>query len=189
MMVQPRDSIGALERAIKRERDGRVRDRLRAVVLAKRGDAHEPIAEQLGMSPRWVEKWVARYNRGGVGALGDRPRSGQPSKLPPEHVDAFKARLNAGPTEADGGVCALRGPDIRRLLHREFGVRYSLSGVYELLHRLGYSCLRPRPRHRKNDPAAMDAFTRSAPFFSGASATRTPTRRPRSGSWMRPASV
>jgi transposase len=189
MKVQPRDSIGVLERRIKGERDGRVRDRLRAVVLAKRGRAHEPIAEQLSMSPRWVEKWVARYNHGGVAALRDGPRSGQPTKLKPSQVEAFTARLGAGPTEADGGVCTLRGQDIRSILQREFGARYALSGVYELLDRLGYSCLRPRPRHRKNDPVAMDAFTHRAPFFSRASATTTPTRRSRSGSRTRPASA
>ncbi|MFC1781069.1 transposase [Planctomycetota bacterium] len=40
----------------------------------------------------------------------------------------------------------------QRLLEREFGVVYSLWGVYDLLHRLGYSCLCPRPQHEKADP-------------------------------------
>jgi hypothetical protein len=42
-----------------------------------------------------------------------------------------------------------------------------LSGVYELLHRLNLSCLRPRPLHRKNDPEAMAQWLESAPFLPG----------------------
>jgi putative transposase len=72
----------------------------------------------------------------------------------------------AGPTAADGGVCVLRGEDARRILEREFGVRYTLDGVYDLLHRLDLSCLAPRPRHRKNDPAAMRQWLDGAPLLS-----------------------
>lgn len=189
MTVEPHDSIEALEAQVRRERDARVKDRLRAVVLARRGREHEPIAEHLGMCPRWVEKWVARYNRGGVGALRDKPRSGQPPRLPRGREEELRQRVLRGPGEADGGVCTLRGQDIRRILQREFGVRYALSGVYDLLHRLGMSSLVPRPRHRKNDPAAMEEFKKSAPLLSGPSAGNTPTGGSRSGSWMRPATA
>ena len=75
-----------------------------------------------------------------------------------------------------------------RILQAEFGVTYSLQGAYDLLHRLGYSYLRPRPRHRKNDPAAMQAWLKDAPLLPRASGTSTPTRRSRSGSRMKPAS-
>lgn len=189
MTVEPHDSIEALEERARRERDARVKDRLRAVVLAGRGREHDRIAEQLGMSPRWVEKWVARYNKGGIGALRDMPRSGQPTRLPREREEELRQRVLKGPGEGDGGVCTLRGEDIRGILAREFGVRYTLSGVYDLLHRLGMSSLVPRPRHRKNDPAAMEAFKASAPFLSRPSASSTPGSKSRSGSWMRPATA
>jgi transposase len=44
-------------------------------------------------------------------------------------------------------------------------VSYSLDGAYDLLERLGYSCLTPRPLHAKSDPAAMDHFKQNAPFL------------------------
>jgi hypothetical protein len=62
------------------------------------------------------------------------------------------------------GVCTLRGKDAVRILEREFGVSYSLDGVYDLLERLNYSCLAPRPRHEKGDPAAQQLFKEQAPF-------------------------
>jgi transposase len=60
----------------------------------------------------------------------------------------------------------LRGKDVVRILDAEFGVTYSLDGVYDLLERLNYSCLAPRPRHEKNDPIAQRQFKEQAPFLS-----------------------
>ncbi len=44
---------------------------------------------------------------------------------------------------------------MQRILEREFGVKYTLSGACPLLHRLDYSCLAPRPRHEKQDLEAQ----------------------------------
>ena len=70
-----------------------------------------------------------------------------------------------GPLSRDG-VCTLRGKDAVKILNKEFGVSYSLPGVYDLLHRLNLSCLKPRPRHEKNDPEKMEQFKARAPFLS-----------------------
>jgi len=70
-------------------------------------------------------------------------------------------RLDQGATAADG-VCTLRGADVRRILEQEFGVLYALPSVYKLLHRLGYSSLAPRPRHKLADPVAQEAFKKSS---------------------------
>lgn len=63
------------------------------------------------------------------------------------------------------GICTLRGKDVVRILESEFRVGYTLNGAYDLLHRLGYSCLTPRPVHEKNDPVAIQHFKESAPFL------------------------
>ena len=72
--------------------------------------------------------------------------------LTPEQEEQVCRRLEAGSTSEDQ-VCSLRGVDIQRILATEFGVLRSLPATYHLLHRLGYSYLRPRPRHRLADPA------------------------------------
>jgi transposase len=98
--------------------------------------------------------WLARYRQGGLAALYPKKAKGRPKKLPAEREQAFKARLLGGPTQADGGVRTLRGADALRILKGEFGVEMKLSGVYALMHRLNPACLKPRPRHHKNDPKA-----------------------------------
>jgi len=74
----------------------------------------------------------------------------------------FCRRIAKGPSKQDG-VSVLNGPAIKRLLEREFSVVYSLWGVYDLLHRLGYSCLCPRPQHEKADPKAQEEFKKTSP--------------------------
>lgn len=63
-------------------------------------------------------------------------------------------------------MCALRGRDVCRIIADEFGVVHTLGGIYDVLRRLGYSSLVPRPRHRKNDPVAVQQFAeRDAPLL------------------------
>jgi hypothetical protein len=77
--------------------------------------------------------------------------------LPRDQEARFLERIDAPPRPEDG-VCELRGADIRRILEREFAARYSLSGVYRLLYRLGYSDLMPRPQHPDSSPEAQAFF-------------------------------
>jgi transposase len=156
-----------LQDLIDRERGAAQRDRLRAALLACEGHEAVAIAGMLGRSRRFVQGWAYAYRDGGVDAVRPGKSTGRPPKLPRDREAAFKARVLAGPTAADGGVCTLRGEDARRILEREFGVSYTLDGVYDLLGRLDLSCLVPRPRHRKNDPAAMAAWVGRAPLLSG----------------------
>ena len=120
--------------------------RVQAVLLAKKGWTASHIAQCLGCSLRAVKNWVAQYNRGGVEALREHPRPGRPRALAPEHYHRLKERLDAPPRPEDG-VCALRAADVRRILEREFGALMGRQAVYDLLHRLGYSDLMPRPHH------------------------------------------
>jgi transposase len=155
-----------LEGRVGAERDALRRDRYRAVLLALEGDQAEDVAEELGRARRSVQDWAYAYRDGGVDAIQPKRRTGRTPKLPREREAELKARLDAGPTDADGGVCTLRGKDVVDILEREFGVTYTLAGAYELLERLDYSCLAPRPRHEKGDPAARERFRAEAPLLS-----------------------
>ena len=158
--------LALLEERIDAERDGKQRDRYRMALLAVRGWQAEEIAEALCSSRRTVQDWVYRYRDRGLDALVPGKAPGQPSLLPRERYQEFKDRIAAGPREGDG-VCTLRARDAQRILREEFGVAYELKSVYDLLHRVGLSCLKPRPRHEKSDPAAMKKFKEeTAPLLS-----------------------
>lgn len=158
------DDPQRLRELIRVEKDAKQRDRYRAVLLAMEGEEGDQIARCIGRSPRFVDGWVARYRQGGIGAIRTKRYPGRRPKLSPEQQEQLKARLDAGPRESDG-VCAFHGRDICRIIREEFGVIYTIGGIYDALRRLGYSSLAPRPRHRKNDPAAMEKFQQDAPFL------------------------
>jgi putative transposase len=155
-----------LDALIRAEKDAMQRDRLRAARLALEGDEAVEIAEALGRSRRFVQEWAYAYRDGGIEAIKVGKSTGRPTKLPRDREQQFKARMLGGPTDADGGVCTLRGADAVRILEKEYGASYTLDGAYDLLHRLGLSCLVPRPRHRKNDPQAMQKWLEDAPLLS-----------------------
>jgi len=147
-----------LHERMTRESNAKQRDRYRAVLLAIDGGLEgDEIATRVGRSPRFVDEWVGRYRRGGLDALVPKKQPGRVPKLTPEQATLLKARLDAGPRASDG-VCTLRGKDVCRIIQQEFGVVHTLGGIYDVLRRLGYSSLVPRPRHRKNDPEAMRRF-------------------------------
>lgn len=174
---------------IRKEKNAGVATRLRAVLMALRGRESTRIGEDLSVSPRSVQAWVARFNAGGVAALRDKPRPGQPKRLTPGQEEEVRRWLDEslarGPSD-DQPI--LRGPQIRDKIELHFGKKFSLSGAYALLHRLGYEPLRPRPRHPKADPVKQEEFKASAPPLSTRSAATTPGPSSRSGSRTRPAS-
>jgi transposase len=163
------------------QRDAKQRDRYRAILLALEGHHAPVIAKTLARSRRFVQRWVYTYRDHGLAAVAPERQTGRPPNLPATEEASFKERFLADPTEADG-VCTLRGKEAQRILKEEFGVEYTLAGVYDLLHRLGLSCLAPRPRHRKNDPEQMRKWVEAAPLLSRKSPKRTPSKESRSGS-------
>jgi transposase len=110
---------------------------------------------------RTIQQWVHKYNRQGIAGLRDKPRPGTPTKLPRKKEIKLRKRIEAGPTK-DDGVSVLNGPAVRRIIEREFGVLYSRQGLYDLLHRLGYSCLCPRPQHEKANMQLQAEFKKTS---------------------------
>jgi transposase len=188
MKVVAHHSLAQLQNLYRLERTARLARRIQGIYLAQTGRHCSEIMAVTGTARRTVQQWVAKYNRGGLDALFDKPRPGQPTKLPRNREEEFLRRLEQGPTPADG-VRVLNGPAIQRILKREFGPTYSLGGVVDLLHRLGYSYLCPRPRHEQADPAAQEEFKKTFPPSWTRSKPNTPAKSSRSGSRMKPGSA
>ena len=188
MLIAPRDpaDLAELDRRIAAERLAVQRDRLRAVRLALDGREAEDVAAAVGRSRTLARTWAYRYRGGGLAAVAARRQPGRAAKLTGDQRAALRARVLAGPAgEADGGACAFRGEDVRRILAREFGVGHSLQAVYDLLRRLRLSPLWPRPAHRKSDPAKAAAWVAAAPLLSPPSGPPTRASGSRSGSRTR----
>jgi len=147
---------------VRTEKDGRVRQRLRAMKFISQGQTIPQVAKRMDIAQRPLRKWLHRFNKHGPSGLCDTPRSGQPPKINTKQIEKFKRRIRQGVTEQDN-ICSLRGKDLQKILQKEFNAQYSLGGTYFLLHRLGFSCLCPRQRHPQADIQAQETFKKSTP--------------------------
>jgi transposase-like protein len=89
----PAADRGVLRRWAAAVPPGRRSQRARIVLLAGQGLANGEIARRLGVSRPAVITWRARYAEGGLGALGDRPRSGRPRQARVATIVACTLRL------------------------------------------------------------------------------------------------
>jgi transposase len=178
MDVKDHLPLAELQRLERVEKNADRAKRLRIIILGIEGWTAPAVAMAVGLTRRICQRWVRRYNEAGLAGLDDR--RGHEPRLPltPEQQEQVRQRLDAGPTDQDE-VCSLRGKDVQRILAHEFNLLRSLAGVYHLLHRLGYSYLRPRPRHRKADPEKQAAFLNAWPDRLRAIAAAHPTQRVR----------
>lgn len=154
---------------------------MRAVELAVAGEQTLDIMRMIGRSRGFVQRWCYAYRDGGLDAVVAKSPPGRSPRLPTTQHAAFKQRVLAGPDENDG-VCAFRGRDCIAILEAEFGVKYSLSAVYDLLHRIDLEPLAPRPQHRHSDPEAMREWVEDAPFLSATCNKNTRANASKSGS-------
>jgi transposase len=167
--------LDELRRRIHTEANAKQRDRWRAVLLALEGQTTAAIMDKLGRSKNFVQRWAYFYRDHGLERVRPLKQPGKPPRLPRDQHQVFLDRIT-------GSSQILRGRDIVEVLREEFGVAYSLNAAYDLLHRLGYEPLRPRPVNPKKNPEEEQAWKQSAPLLSRPSAKGIRTRRSKSGS-------
>ena len=184
MRVEAHHSLEQLQVSARSEQRPAVALRIRLVIWALQQRTAAEIAQLSDLSVRRVQEWIRRYNREGLAGLASRPGRGRKPPLSAEEQVRLKTRLDAGPTSEDS-VCTLRGKDVQRILAEEFGKLRRLAAVYQLLHRLGYSCLAPRPQHRQADPAAQADFKKSFPSGSQRFGNNTPIEKCKSSFRMK----
>ncbi|WP_337915097.1 winged helix-turn-helix domain-containing protein, partial [Vibrio cholerae] len=128
-------------------RDGRVRDRIKAVLLASEGWSQAMISQAL----RIHESTVARH-------LSDYVLS---EKLKPENGGS-QSRLSAGQTmqliEHLAEKTYFHTHQIVAYVQAEFGIRYTVAGMNKWLHHHGFSYKKPKGVPHKFDPEMQQAF-------------------------------
>lgn len=163
--------LDTLKQLVRVEADAKQRDRYRVVLIAIEGvdgvEQERPqIASITGRSRQFVDAWVGRYRQGGIDQLKPIKQPGRQAYLSKRQQEELRRLLDQGPVEGVDGRSVFFGQDIRALIERHFGKTYALSGVYELLKRMNYSWLCPRPRNPQGDPALQEAFKKRSSMTS-----------------------
>ena len=169
------DDLKTLEALCRRERNAKQRDRYRAVLLALKGMTEPEIRQRVDRGRTFVQTWVYAYRDHGITGIAVKKQTGQPTKLPRDQEPAFLEML----AQSDR---PLRGRDMVAMLEKSFGVTYTIQGAYDLLHRLEYVPLKPRPVNPKKDADAEQQWRKRAPFLSVASVADTARNKSKCGS-------
>ena len=156
------DEPDTLAQASRRSKSGRVAQRLLAIRDIMLGRSRGWVCAQYGVSRENLRHWVQWYNAHGMAGLEDAPRAGRPCKLTETQRAALQARLSVPPDIGKDGVGRWRAADVQRLIRRQYGVEYrSITGVCNLLHRLGQSWISGRPQHPAQAANAVASFKKT----------------------------
>jgi transposase len=135
--------------------------RLEGARLLKRKVSQSEVARQVGVSRQAVALWARQLAavNGAVGKLKARPL-GRPKRLDAHQCERLKKMLLKGALAAGFATELWTVKRVRALVAREFGVRYSNTGGWELLRRLGFSPQRPEKRALQRDEQAIAQWKR-----------------------------
>jgi transposase len=128
--------------------------------LMKEGHTPNEIASLLGYTARWIRTIVTRWNSAGASAIRDHRRTlpGARPLLTVQQQQELEQTLDQPP--ADGGLWS--GPKVAAWMQERLGRPVDPRRGWDYLHRLGYSTRVPRPQHEQSDPAAQQAFKKTA---------------------------
>ena len=131
--------------------------RLLALRYVQEGKSVKETASLLFKTEYTIREWIHLYDEGGIdGLLSIRSGRGRNSKL----SSSDELHLIEEITSLTGSLKGrhLRAEDVRELIQSKFKVKYGLSAIYPLLHRLGYSWITARSIHPKADKSRQDSF-------------------------------
>src|SRR3954462_13286214 len=109
--------------------DRRIYQRLSAVLWSDDGRTREKIADLLGVSTRQVGQWLRIFRNKGVDELCTLHYQGDPGRLGPAQVERIKQEIATGAFH--------NAEQVRTRVEQTWGVAYSISGLKDLLRRIG----------------------------------------------------
>ncbi len=150
---------GQLRELARKHRFRDRRRRMRAVAPGMEdGLSRTGVASGAGVGARTLRDRVVRYSADGLDGLRDAARPGAPPKLENGQAGEVVSWLDGGPDPDAGGPSRWTVADLRARIADSFGVGCALEGARQLVRRLGFRHMSPRPVHPKADPAAREGF-------------------------------
>jgi len=152
------DQVRRLQRALKREKNSTIRQRIQMVLLRESGMTQPEIAKAMGVSLSTVNRAHMAYDHGGRAALEPKPNGG---RIRENMTVAEERALLDRFAKAAGAGELLNIQDFKAAYEEAIGRPTSNSTVYTLLHRHDWRKLMPRPFHPDRDIEAQNSFKKT----------------------------
>ncbi|WP_405476530.1 winged helix-turn-helix domain-containing protein [Streptomyces sp. NBC_00009] len=140
------------------ERARREQVRLAATGLIEAGATDREVARRFRVTRMSANRWRRALASGGRQALVSKGPGGARCKLDAGQLRVLGAVLDAGPAAAGWSDQCWTLARIAEVVHRRFGVEYTLAGMDLLLHRIGWSVQVPSRKATERDEAKIAAW-------------------------------
>jgi transposase len=133
--------------------------RAEGVRLLEAGEMKQvEIARYLGVTEAAVSKWKRQLSEEGPQALQLRKATGRPPKLNEATKQALITKLEEGAVVAGFPTEQWTQARVKKVIEREFGVRYHRNYISRLLNDLGWSVQKPDSRAIERDEDLIRAW-------------------------------
>ncbi len=161
LKITQNNSSRDLKLLYSKERDSRVKERLLMIIHTKEGRTTREVAGIVKKSYVSVANWVNRFNKEGLAGLKNKQRSGKPPKMEEEQFKTLESDLEKSPKEFGYKQTFWNTKLIRIHILQYYITSYSDRHVQRLMHKFGYSLIKPRPRHFKRNPSQKEEFAQA----------------------------
>ncbi len=157
----------AIQQEIVRSEESRYDHRLHGLLLITAGQSCRQVAELFGENGTTVQRWVRRFEEGGLESLREGERSGRPRVLDAAQWRKLESDLRK--SQQDFGLAATLwdGPVLSEHLRRRYGVDLGVRQCQRLFRRMGFRLRKPRPQVAQADPLKIAAVKNSVAWLEG----------------------
>ena len=148
----PAHELTTLQQTFRDTDDRRLRVRTHIVLLAQRGRPHQAIAEDLGLSPRTVQRWLNAYLERGLDGLRPRQAPGAKPKLTADLGPVLQRWVIEGPAKQGLDRANWTYAELADHLFKTRRIRTSRSAMHRFCSRIGIRPYRPTYRYLRGDP-------------------------------------
>jgi transposase len=145
-----------------RERNAKAKIRLLAAIYRKEGKTYDEISQALKYPLTTIRGWLSLIHIEGISRKEDIKQPGKPKRLTEEQIKKLKPILLKSPQEQGFPFIIWTTKLVIQLIQKLYNVTYKPLQVRRILHRLGLSCQKPRPTHKKASKKAQEDFKKTS---------------------------
>ena len=152
--------IKIIVKQLRATKDTVMQRKYHVIFLHMKGYTNREIAKITTLHEKTIGIYVNTYKIHGIERLVPKKSSGRPSFLTKEQEQLLYETVSTK-TPDEVGLNAFKNWTSRLICQwvlKEFGIKYSINGMLDLLHRLKLSCTRPTYVLAKADPKKQEQF-------------------------------
>ena len=155
------DLLSQGRRIVFESADNKFVHRVSLVNLMLSGFPAKELALYCGESKRTLQSWLKKVDEQGWETLISKKQTGRPSRLSNQQIEEIKAAVQADPEQS--GYNVWDGPTLSAFIKFKYGIEYGVRASQLLLHRMGFSLIRPQvyPSLEQPDDETREAFKKT----------------------------